>query len=171
MPALTKFRLPDADAVSPLTAMHSLREAHAAALALAVSACPGTWTLDRHEGYDGDLTVLLTPADAASPILVVSHAADGFHLSGNRDDACERLGCFGSLDSLLAAVRSVVIAAGPQHSPRREGCHRVAPSTPPKETARAGSRAIQVVLPKSPCRFRHARKSHPSAIRMPASAR
>ncbi len=110
MPIPTRFALPDPDTFSPLRTLHSLREKHVRILARVLSQLPGTWSLERHESYDGDLTLMLMPQQADRANLVVSREADGFHLITNQDDDYRKLGCFGTMDELLATVRANVHA-------------------------------------------------------------
>ena len=110
MPAMMRFTLPDPDTLSPLRAMHSLREKHVLTLAQALSRLPGTWSLERHESYDGDLTLMLRPQQQEGENLVVSRRADGFHLIANQED-CRKLGCFGAMDELVATMRSSAATA------------------------------------------------------------
>ncbi len=69
-----------------------------------LSRSPGIWSLDRHESYDGDLSVMVTPPQGEEK-LVVSHEKDGFHLDANRDDTYRKLGCFSTMDALVVAIR------------------------------------------------------------------
>ncbi len=111
MPTLMNFMLPDPDTVSSLRAMHSLREKHVRTLTEALSRLPGTWSLECHESYDGDLTLMLMPQHQERASLVVSREADGFHLIANQDDDYRKLGCFGAMDELVATMRSSAVAA------------------------------------------------------------
>lgn len=111
MSILTRFTLPDPDTLSPLRAMHSLREKHVKTLAMALSRLPGTWSLECHEGYDGDLTLMLMPQHQERENLVVSREADGFHLIANQDDDYRQLGCFGAMDELVATMQSSAVTA------------------------------------------------------------
>ena len=104
----TRFALPDLDTLSPLRALHSLREKHVTVLAKTMSQLPGTWSLERHEGCDGDLTLMLMPQQANRANLVVSREADGFHLIANQDDDYRELGRFGAIDELVATLRANV---------------------------------------------------------------
>ena len=108
MPTPNRLTTPDPDMFSPLRALHSLREKHVTVLARTMSQLPGSWSLERHESYDGDLTLMLMPQQADRANLVVSREADGFHLIANHDDDCRELGCFGALDELVATVRANV---------------------------------------------------------------
>ena len=108
MPILNRLMMPDLDARSPLRALHSLREKHVTVLARTMSQLPGSWSLECHESYDGDLTLMLMPQQQGRANLVVNRGSDGFHLIANQDDDYCELGCFGALDDLLATVRANV---------------------------------------------------------------
>ncbi len=99
---------PDPDTLSPLRALHSLREKHVTVLARTMSQLPGRWSLERHESYDGDLTLMLMPQQADPTNLVVSREADGFHLIANQDDDYRELGCFSAIDELVTTVQANV---------------------------------------------------------------
>ena len=111
MPTRMKFHLPESSSLTPLRAMHSLREKHVKVLAVALSQLPETWSMERHEGYDGDLTLMLMSQHQERENLVVSHQADGFHLMANQEDHCWKLGCFGALDELVATVQENAVSA------------------------------------------------------------
>jgi len=96
--------MPDPDMLSPLRAMHSLREPHVALLTQTMAGFAGRWTLERHESYDGDLTVLLVPTDPAERAFVISRSAEGFHLSRDHGDEMNSLGVFASFPDLLATL-------------------------------------------------------------------
>jgi hypothetical protein len=105
MPA-QRYTMPDPnpDTLSPLRALYSLREADVDALRQGFSENQEAWSFDRHESYDGDLTVMLTPPDEAEPTLVVSRDEGGFHLAANRGDDYQDLGSFGSVTSVVSAM-------------------------------------------------------------------
>ena len=105
MPA-QRFTMPDSDpdTHSPLRALHSLRETDVDALRQGFAENQEEWSFDRHESYDGDLTVMLTPADEAEPVLVVSRDEEGFHLAASRGDEYQPLGSFGSVTSVVSAM-------------------------------------------------------------------
>ena len=100
---------------SPLRALYSLREKHVRMLAGTLTQLPGTWSLERHEGCDGDFTLMLMPQQADRANLVVSRDEDGFHLTANQDDDYRELGCFSALDELVATMRANVRAAIRRH--------------------------------------------------------
>ena len=108
MPTPNRRTTPDLDTRSPLRALHSLRENHVTVLAKTMSQLPGTWSLERHESYDGDLTLMLMPDHQERANLVVSRESDGFHLIANQDDDYCELGRFSAIDELVATVRANV---------------------------------------------------------------
>jgi len=101
---LTRFSMPDPARLSPLRLIHSLREADVATLSQALIGNSISWTLDRHEGYDGDLIVLLTQAHGGDADLVISRSAAGFQLGATSGDAYRRIGVFSSLAGLLKCL-------------------------------------------------------------------
>jgi hypothetical protein len=111
MRTLTRFALPDPDTLSPLRAMYSLHEKHVAVLTAALTRLPETWSLERHEGYDGDLTLLLMPQHEETEKLFVNRSADGFHLIANHEDEFRELGCFDAMDDLVACMRKNIVTA------------------------------------------------------------
>jgi hypothetical protein len=66
-----------------------------------------SWSLDRHEGYDGDLTLVLSSRDSAAS-LVFSRSSAGFHAAIMEADAYRALGCYASLDALIAAACEIL---------------------------------------------------------------
>lgn len=108
---------PDPDTLSPLRALHSLREADIDALRQGFSEDQEEWSFDRHESYDGDLTVIVTPPDEPEAILVVSRDEDGFHLAASRGDEYQNLGSFGSVTSVVSAMSAQTKKAEGAHDP------------------------------------------------------
>ncbi len=106
MPTPIRFTLPDPDTLSPLRALHSLREKHVQTLARTLSQLPGIWSLERQEGYDGDLTVMLMPQRPEGESFIISRKADGFHLGASQEDDYRELGCFAGIDELVAVMHA-----------------------------------------------------------------
>ena len=104
----TSNRRPAPETLSPLRALYSLREQHVTVLARTLSQLPGNWSLERHESYDGDLTLMLMPQHQGRANLVVNRGSDGFHLIANQDDDYLELGRFGAIDELVAGVQASV---------------------------------------------------------------
>jgi hypothetical protein len=107
----------DPDAFSPVRALHSLREADVDALRQGFAESQEPWSLDRHESYDGDLSVMLTPPGDAAATLVVSRDEDGFHLAASRGDEYQSLGSFGSVTSVVSAVSAQTKQIGAANHP------------------------------------------------------
>ena len=108
---LTKFTMPDCDARSPVRGMNSLTLMHRVFLSKVLVELLGKWSMETHEGYDGDLTLLLlSPCDSAA-ILVVSRTSGGFHLHANQSDEIQKIGTFVSIESLWEAVRGMAPVA------------------------------------------------------------
>ena len=97
---------PEADAHSPIRAIHSLHESHVRVLAAALSRLPGMWELERHECYDGNLILMLTLQAQDTQSLVVSRDENGFHLSSSQNDKYRELGCFGTMNEVIATLRA-----------------------------------------------------------------
>ena len=106
---------------NPLRAFRSLREGHVLELSRITAREQGRWKLERHEGYDGDLTVLITSAEPQAgegcPSLVVHRTQAGFHLAVSRDDDYAKLGCFTSMEELVAKLWEAMSRAGGDAGP------------------------------------------------------
>jgi hypothetical protein len=103
--------MPDPDTLSPLHALHRLRDVQVSLLAQTIAGFAGTWTLERHEGYDGDLTVLLVSARRDDATYVISRSAHGFHLGANLGDEFRPIGVFVSPGELMSKLRMLQPAA------------------------------------------------------------
>ena len=100
--------------LSPIRALHSLTSDQVASVAAALQRLPASWSLDEQEGYDGDLTLILTPADPNSDLsLALWRSPAGFHLATMRDDEQVGNNVLASIENLLASVASS--AAGVCH--------------------------------------------------------
>ncbi len=117
MPTLTSFTPVNSDMPSPLRSMHSLREKHVKVLVNVLSQLPDIWSLERHEGYDGDLSLMLTSEHQEDDNFFVGRRASGFHLIANRDDDCRELGCFDTVDELVATMWSSAVATTMKNKP------------------------------------------------------
>jgi hypothetical protein len=98
--------LPDPAQLSPVRAIYSLRESHITFLAQAVAAASGPWSIARHEGYDGDLMVLMTPPGDGDADYVVSRTRAGFHLAATVEDTYQPIGVFATLAALVRCLRA-----------------------------------------------------------------
>jgi hypothetical protein len=85
-----------------LRTIHGLRDGDIAALAGLLRG--SGWSLERHDGYDGQVTVLLVAAGPAGATPVVSRSRDGLLLHAHGDDTLVQLGCFASVEALVEAV-------------------------------------------------------------------
>ena len=88
--------------------MRSVRDGHAASVEALVARHPG-WSTKRHDGYDGDLLLMVTPVLGASSSLVLSHDLVGFELGIIRVDEYEKLGCFDKLDQMMVALCRILV--------------------------------------------------------------
>jgi hypothetical protein len=86
-------------------AIHSLLERHVSVLACELLPLQSTWSLVRHEGYDGNLTVLIASDGDVEPSLVFSRSAAGFHLGVLHADNYQEVGCYSTIEALVAAAR------------------------------------------------------------------
>ncbi len=90
---------------SPIRALHSLTHGQADRVEAALAQRPGSWTAERHEGYDGHLSLVLSPPDAADDRTLVVHRDEhGLRLDVTQGDRWDRLGCWPDMGSLLARV-------------------------------------------------------------------
>jgi hypothetical protein len=94
--------------INPIRALHSITAAQVDSIEAALRRMPGSWSLDQQDGYDGDLTLILTllehPADLS---FALWRTPAGYHLTTMRDD--EQISCdmFASIEEVLAqAARS-----------------------------------------------------------------
>jgi hypothetical protein len=91
----------------PIRALHSLSPAQVAFLHSGLRRIPLAWSVDEQEGYDGDLTLVLTLEDEDTDLsLAIWRTPAGFHLCTMREDeqvACEILG---SIEQVLNEIRS-----------------------------------------------------------------
>ena len=106
MSLFAAFRMPDPDTLTPLRAIHSLREAHVTQLCRMLPGFSSRWSLDRHEGCDGDLTVILMPNGADDVGFALSRSSIGYNLAMTMGDVYQMLGTFGSLSDVARAVRA-----------------------------------------------------------------
>jgi hypothetical protein len=101
--------------ISPIRALHSLTSEQASSVAAALSRQPIAWMADEQEGYDGDLTLVLTPSDPHADLsFALWRSPAGFHLATLRDDEQVSSEIFASLDQVIAEL--VMSASRLQHS-------------------------------------------------------
>ncbi len=92
-----------------LRAFHSLSSAQARELELGMALVPGTWEIDRQEGYDGHLTLVVSSADPACDILfAVWRAGAELQMSTMRGDEQVAVEGFSSVRAVLLAIRTSI---------------------------------------------------------------
>ena len=92
--------------ITPGLPFNSLTGTQAASIEQALK---DEWSVDRHVTYDESLALLVSPLDpaVAETVFYVEAASVGLNLSIMRDDNLRYQGCYGSVEALLAAIRSV----------------------------------------------------------------
>ena len=100
----TKLISQDIDVVSPIRGEYSLCETDVVDFQQGFAESQTPWSLDRHESYDGDLTIMLTPPGEAEATLVMSRDAGGFHLAASQGDELQDLGVFESISSIVSSL-------------------------------------------------------------------
>lgn len=104
---------------APLRAFHSLSDAQAGEFEAGLALLPGAWEVDRQEDYDGHLTLVISPADAAGDLLfAVWRAGAELQLSTMRGDETVAVQGFGSVREVLLAIRE---GAGGKDAPFAPG--------------------------------------------------
>jgi hypothetical protein len=92
-----------------LRAFHSLSAAQARELELGMALVPGTWEIDRQEGYDGHLTLVISSADPACDILfAIWRAGAELQMSTMRGDEQVAVQSFSSVQDVLLAIHSSI---------------------------------------------------------------
>ena len=71
----------DDHTLSPVRALRSLTSAQADQIVAGLSSFVGTWDIARHEGCDGQLSLLLAHTGHEDTTLVVDHDRHGIHVS------------------------------------------------------------------------------------------
>ncbi len=84
----------------------TLTEAQVAAVEMALDS---GWSVDRHESTEKSLTLLVSPPGSSDQDVAFYVEADGaaFILSEIRNDELKAHGCFGSVETLVSAMRSL----------------------------------------------------------------
>ena len=102
----------DIASLSLIRALHSLTESEVVSLSLGLRDLPGAWSVEQHEGYDGDLLVLLVQDWAADEALsfALHRSAAGLHLSAQHGDEHIGLGTFAALHEVMGVIRARVLA-------------------------------------------------------------
>ncbi|TPG46445.1 hypothetical protein EAH89_24865 [Roseomonas nepalensis] len=92
-----------------LRAFHSLSAAQASELELGMSRVPGTWEIDRQEGYDGHLTLVISSADTTCDALfAVWRSGAELQMSTMRGDEQVTVQSFSSVKAVLLAIQSSI---------------------------------------------------------------
>ncbi|HTR17936.1 MAG TPA: hypothetical protein VMI52_13005 [Acetobacteraceae bacterium] len=107
---------PDSDVAGPIRTLHGLRRADIAALSTGLGGLPGVWSVETHQDYEGDLTVLLVPAggDEAGPSFVVYRQAGAFRVAVSRWDAYDPLGAVPVVEAVLPLIQACLRPGGAQ---------------------------------------------------------
>ena len=97
-----------APAPSPIRALHSLSPAQIGRIHAALARMPHAWSAEEQEGYDGDLTLVLTPGDDTCPLsLALWRSPAGYHLlCVEHDEPADSL-ILASLDAALARIAAL----------------------------------------------------------------
>lgn len=106
------------DTLSPVRALNSLTSAQAGQIVAGLSSLAGTWDIARHEGCDGQLSLLLGHTGHDDTTLVVDHDQNGIHVSlmlGDQIHASEHR--YQTTSDAVAAIKAM--AASPTLEPRR----------------------------------------------------
>ena len=100
----------DDTALGTIRSFFSLTERQAAAITAVVLNGSADWVLDRHEGWDGHLMLLITPAEGSddAPTYTVDRDAAGLHLRVLEHEIYRALGTFSALEDLVAALQRIV---------------------------------------------------------------
>ena len=108
----------------PIRALRSLTPLQAAQIEAAL---PGGWMLDRHESYDGHLSLLIAPQaiDSASqapcgeeaPTYLVDRDARGLNLTVLCDETPDSLGTFATVADLIRALHGAAASLEGQLAP------------------------------------------------------
>ena len=88
-------------AIRPL---RSLTSSHACVVHQAMDARPVPWRVERHDDYDGYLSIVVSSDDPNAPTFAISGTVDKIELAEMRDDALQAQGSFGSIDDVVAAL-------------------------------------------------------------------
>ena len=91
--------------ISPIRALHSLTAAQVASVQAALRRMPTPWFVDQQEGYDGDLTLILTPAKHPTDLsFALWRTPAGFHLCAMREDEQISSDVFASFSEVILEV-------------------------------------------------------------------
>lgn len=114
-------RTPTAEcATSPIRALHTLTPAQVSAVRSALPRLAGSWALDEQEGYDGELTLILTPEEQSGFSFALWRSPAGFHLVSMHGDEQVRCVVLPSIDEVLRDVCAALGRPARLHDARRE---------------------------------------------------
>jgi len=90
--------------------LSSLSEVQVDLLEAALPGLAGSWCLERHESYEGNLLLLIMPADGndMTANLTIDQDAAGLNLGVLRGDELTSQGCYDSMETLIPALRRLV---------------------------------------------------------------
>ena len=64
----------------------------------------GSWFVERHDDYDGYMSIVISPDDFDAPSLIMSGKANAIELSEMRDDTLHMRGRFSDIDAAIGAL-------------------------------------------------------------------
>lgn len=92
-----------------LRAFYSLSNTQARELELGMALIPGTWEIDRQEGYDGHLTLVISSADTACDVVfAVWRSGAELQMSTMRGDEQVAVQGFSSVPAVLLTIQSSI---------------------------------------------------------------
>ena len=92
-----------------LRAFHSLSAVQARELEQGMALVPGTWEIDRQEGYDGHLTLVISSAEPACDVVfAVWRSGAELQMSMMRGDEQVAVQGFSSIEAVLLAIHSSI---------------------------------------------------------------
>ena len=89
--------------------LSSITSAQAETVAQAVAALPEPWVAERHDDYDGYLSIIISSADTDAPTFAVSGKVDHIELSEIHNDDLIARGCFVTIEAACAALTELQI--------------------------------------------------------------
>ena len=85
--------------------LRSITLAQAGTVARAVATLSAAWRVERHDDYDGYLSLVISQDDDdEAPTFAISGEADRIELCEVRDDALHAWGCFNTIDETADAL-------------------------------------------------------------------
>ena len=93
--------------------LRSISPAQADVVAQAVAALPAPWRVERHDDYDGYLSVIVSLDKEDASTFALSGKADRIELCEVRDDELHPRGCFGTIADATNALLGLLRATSP----------------------------------------------------------